>query len=364
MSEGPPRRRSRRSPQAKVRVRLRHWTDWLPLASLAIFLIAFGWVAITAFNWLSPAGGSVVVPQFIGLPMDRASAQADSIHVALHVLARKPDYHAAKDIVVGQLPAAGERVREGRSIDVIVSDGVPIVKAPNVSNMSLRDAKLTLENARLELGSVRESNNLDVPEGEVLDQHPEQFAPVTAGTKVDVTVAKGRPLTYTPSFIGLSIDFVKRVAKESHIALGDLRYQPIELGAKVKGTVISQDPPAGVLLLPKEKVALRLSGGAPPTPTPSPTPLPLETIAPEPSPSPSNALPSPLGQRTLRVSVVLPRSTSQQQIRVVLQDSTGSRTLYQQSTAGGITLTFTINVVGAGTIETYAGDTLLSATPL
>jgi len=62
--------------------------------------------------------------------------------------------------------------------------------------------------------------------------------------------------------------------------------------------------------------------------------------------------------------VVLPRSASQQQIRVLLQDSTGSRTLYQQSTAGGITLTFTINVVGAGTIETYAGDTLLSATPL
>lgn len=366
MSDGPPPPRRRPRPYQTAGAgtgsrRARHWIDYLPLVSLIIFLMAVGGALIALSAWLSPAGKPVTVPAFIGVPYDTAAAQADSAGLRLHVIARRPDFHAAKDLVVGQLPAAGEKVRSGRSIDLIVSAGIPMVKTPNLANLSLRDAQLALEDARLELGSVQPQSNGDVTAGQVLEQHPDPFVEVQAGTKVNVVVAKGRPLTYTPSFIGLSIEFAKQAAKDAHFQLAAARYLPITLGAKPKGIVVDQDPPPGQILLPKQRVALQVSGGAPPTPTPSPSPLPLQA---SPEPSPTEALPSPAGQRFLRVSVALPQSDKPQPVRVVLQDASGSRTLYSETTTGGITLSFDITVTGAATIETYVGDALISTTPL
>lgn len=363
---GPPRRRRPRAYGTGGGRRPRHWTDYLPITAAILFLLACAVVLVGIANWLAPAGAPVAVPRFIGMSLEHATAQADQAQLRLHIIARRPDYHARKDVIVGQLPEAGEHVRSGRSIDIIVSDGIPIVKTPNLSNMSLRDAQLSLENAHLELGEVQEQTNPDVIAGQVLEQHPDPFAGIQAGSKVNVVVGKGRALLYTPNFSGLSIDFVKQAAHEANIQLGDLRYLPIALGAKPKGTVVAQEPPPGQILNPKQKVALQISGGAPATPTPSPSPSespsPLETLAPE--ATPTIALPSPVAPRLMRVSVALPASATPQPVRVVLQDATGSRTLYNHTTAGGITLSFDVTVSGAATIETYASDRLISTTPL
>jgi hypothetical protein len=66
----------------------------------------------------------------------------------------------------------------------------------------------------------------------------------------------------------------------------------------------------------------------------------------------------------MRVSVALPRSDVAKLVRVVLQDATGSKTLFEQNTTGGITLTFDLTVVGDGTIETYVSGKLVTTTPL
>src|ERR1700694_4022762 len=260
----PPRRRRPRPYDTSPRP-ARNVFDYLPVISLLIFLLAVGGVMIAVSAWLSPAGDPVAVPGFMGMQFERASKEADRAHLRLHVIARRPDFHAAKDVVVGQLPAAGEKVRSGRTIDIILSAGTPMVKTPNLSNLSLRDAQLALENGRLELGSVQEQNNTDVIAGQVLEQHPGPFSEIKAGSKVNVVVAKGRPLLYTPSFLGLSIDFVKQAAKEARIELGQIRYLAITPGAKPKGVVVQQDPPPGLVLAPKQRVALQLSGGAPAT---------------------------------------------------------------------------------------------------
>src|ERR1700736_3126094 len=143
MSDDPRRPRRRRPrPQDAPRRPPRHVIDYLPLAALASFLVAVAVVAIMAFIWLAPAGKPVSVPSFMGMTFDRANAQASSAHLGLRVVARRTDFRAPKNSVIGQLPSAGEKVREGRVFDVILSDGVPMVTVPNLSNLSLRDAKL------------------------------------------------------------------------------------------------------------------------------------------------------------------------------------------------------------------------------
>ena len=66
----------------------------------------------------------------------------------------------------------------------------------------------------------------------------------------------------------------------------------------------------------------------------------------------------------MRVSVALPSSPTPAHIRVVLLDATGSRTLYDQRTTGGFTLSFDVTVTGAATIDTYVDDALVNSTAL
>lgn len=379
-SDGDSPRRRRRTEQAQIRGLAGVARSWSPIAnwttstyvlvaSVAVIVIAVGWALVAAYHWLAPAGEPVLVPEFVGRDLADAQASAANLGIGLHVIARRPDYHHAKDRILGQLPVAGQHVRQGRNIDVIVSDGLPIVRVPNLSNMNIRDARLTLENNRLVLGKTAEMKNEDAIAGTVLGQKPEPFQPVSAGTKVDIVVAKGRPAIYTPNFVGLSESFAKAAAKELSIPLNSPIPLPMMVGAKPKGVVEEQDPAAGQLLLPKQRLTLRVSGGAPPTPTPSPSAAP--SLPPGVSLPPSGAqisptpgLPSPAGRRALRVSVSLPFSATPKRVRVVLQDASGAKTLYDQKTSGGFALSFDVNVVGSGTIETYVGDTLANTTPL
>lgn len=317
---------------------------------------------------LSPASASVAVPSFVGTRYADAQAIAEKSHLSLHVVARKPDFHAPKDVVVGQLPAAGEHVREGRVIDVILSAGEPVARVPNVANMSVRDATVTLENAHLDVGSVTSHYDSGVPEATVLSQQPEALSQVPAGTKVDLVIAKGQPVAYAPNFVGMAIANAPAAAREANVKLAPPVPLPIAPSAPPKGIIVAQDPPAGQQIHPNETITLQVSGGALPTPIPSPTfPSPgasqagLEPSAggsqgPSPAPSPT--------VRGLRVSVALPESPQPARIRVVVVDATGSRTLFDQNTRGGSTISFDITVTGAATLQTYISDQLVNSTPL
>ncbi|HKW44699.1 MAG TPA: PASTA domain-containing protein [Candidatus Eremiobacteraceae bacterium] len=348
----------------------RPWYFYAFWSALAVSAIIVVWLIVTWNAFIAPAGAPVTVPALIGLQFQAAQNLAAKSRVSLHIVARRTDFKAPKDRILGQLPAAGEQVREGRSVDVIVSDGVPTVKVPNVGAMSLRDATVALENAHLFPGTIGSRLQNDVTAGTVLDQKPDAFASLPAGSHVDLVVARGRPQRYAPNFVGASAAFASAAAKDAGIALDKITELPIAVGAKPKGTVVAQDPSAGSPLLPNQRISLQLSGGAPPTPVPIATSSPFgpspsaSPSAASPRPSVSGVLPSPQGARGMRVSVALPGSQAPAHIRVVLLDATGSRTLYDQRTTGGFTLSFDVTVTGAATIDTYVDDALVNSTAL
>jgi eukaryotic-like serine/threonine-protein kinase len=337
-----------------------------------VVVIAIVCAAIAVTRWMAPAGSAVVVPDFIGMQLTDGLDAANAAGVRLHVVEHRLDYHAGKGEIVGQQPASGEQVREGRIVDIVVSDGAPSISVPNVSNMTVRDATVAIENAHLALGDVSTQYNDGVPEGTVLNQSPEPFTKVATGTKVDLSVARGRPVVYAPNFVGMGIDEAVSAAKASHIALAPSIELPLAPSAPPRGVVVAQDPASGEQLRTNQTIQLQVSGGPIPTPQPSSTPFapPSEassaeaSAAPSPSPTQTSLLPSPTAPRGMRVSVALPQSPTPVRIRVVLLDASGEKTLYDQQTRGGFTLSFDLTVTGAGTLETYVGDTLVNSTPL
>ena len=339
----------------------------------ALLAIVVAAIALVGLRVLEPAGSAVALPSFAGLPLDAARRQAAAIHVDLRVVAHHPDSHSAKDVVLGQFPAPGEHVREGRSVDVIVSDGPVVSTVPNLVGMSLRDARVALGNAHLDIGTVTEQRSNELTEGRILDQRPDAFSQVPEGRKVDVTVAQGRTETYTPNFVGLSLAFAQSAARSVGVSLAAPLYLPIAKNAKPKGTVVSQEPLPGQALASTDKIVLSVSGGPPPTPTPLPTlpPTPApQTEAPPSSPTaaPSaetNATPTAApAARSMRISVKLPSSSTPKRIRVVLVDAAGERDLYDDTTTGGFTLSFDVTVTGNGEVRTYVEGTLITSTQL
>jgi beta-lactam-binding protein with PASTA domain len=342
------------------------------IASLAILAVVVAVVLTIAYRILLPSGNPVPLPDFSNLPYETAQRLADSAHVGLRVVAHHSDERMAKGYIIGQFPAAGEHVREGRVVDVIVSDGPMVATVPDLTDMSVRDAQVALGNARLELGSVTVEKSQKVPQGRVMRQQPDAGSQVATTSKVDITVAKGKPVAYVPNFIGLSLTFSQSAAKQANVSLGPPMLMPITKGAKPKGTVVAQDPLPGQPLLSTDKVILQVSGGPPATPTPFPTVPPTETpqsatAAPE-SPTPaSGAASTPTAApvaRSLRIAVQLPASKTPKRERVALVDATGSRDLYDQMTAGGFTLSFDVTVTGAGTVQTYVDGALTTSTSL
>ncbi len=346
------------------------WQTYALWGALGVSLVVLLWFFIMLNGFFAPASASVTVPSLEGLTLSAAQTVAARAHLELHTISRRSDFRAPKDEILGQLPAAGEHVREGRSIDIIVSDGVPTVKVPSLSAMSQRDAIVALENAHLVAGDITTREQSDVTAGIVLDQKPDAFTELPAGSKVDLVVARGRPLKYAPNFVGYPASFAATAAKEAGIALDKVTILAIAPNAKPKGTIVAEDPPAGSQLLPNQRISLQVSGGAPPTPAPLPS-LPIDNTAngspppsPQPSPSPTGALPLPESSRAMRVSVALPASSAPARVRVVLLDAKGSRTLYDQDTTGGFTLSFDVTVTGAATIETFVNDALVNSTAL
>ncbi len=341
--------------------------------AIGVLALIVALVALTAYRMLVPSGNPVELPDFSHQQLDDAQRAAAAAHVSLRVIAHRPDDRVAKGEVVGQFPAAREHVREGRVVEVIVSDGPSSGEVPNLSNMSLRDAEVAIGNARFELGTVTTEHNTAVPAGRILSQHPDAFASAPSGSKVDVTVAAGRPESYVPNFVGLSLAFAQSAAKQAGISLALPIVLPIAKNAKPKDIVISQDPLPGQPLA-GQKIQLQVSGGPPATATPIPTVEPIATDTPSPASSPTPAATeqpaataSPTvapSARSLRVAVELPSSKTPKRVRVALVDATGSRDLYDQTTAGGFTLSFDVTVTGAGTIQTYVDGTLVTTTPL
>ncbi len=85
-------------------------------------------------------------------------------------------------------PAAGERVRRGSEVELVVSSGRERVEVPSVVGQDREDARGTLEGAGLRV-EIREQETADEEPGTVLAQDPAAGTRVRSGTAVRLTVA-------------------------------------------------------------------------------------------------------------------------------------------------------------------------------
>ena len=241
------------------------WGAWLVglalLAGLAAFLVWY-----TVYRDDNPKGRSTVVvtakatvPKVVGIRYQAAVFQLNEAKLASKLVRRaetKP-----RGIVIGQKPQAGAAVPQGTPVTLVVSNGPPSVKMPDVVGLAAADAVKALQARKLTV-TLEQVASQDAP-GTVVAQEPKAGKRAKPGTKVVLQVAKGAAPVSVPDVTGQSEQQATAALKQAGLTARVVQVP----SSQPKGTIAAQSPAAGQKVAKGSAVRLNVSSGATTTAT-------------------------------------------------------------------------------------------------
>ncbi len=309
--------------------------DWALALSFAFLVAVLVWFGHSVKAFFGPSSGEVPLPQFAGQTLDDANAVCARLQLTCTVIARRVSDRYPRDDVMGQEPDPGTRVREGREISFIVSNGVSIYPMPDLRYESLRNVNLTLSRLHLRLDSTRVVADNDVPAQHVVDQNPPPLTSVREGSSVSLTLSKGPPASVrVPNFVNMNVDDARDAASAAGVHLGQIVWTPFGIDGPPRGTVVRQSPAGGIGIDPFSLVSLQVSAG-----------------------------PREAGYlvRQVHVSVTVPPEDQVANVRMVVRDQTGTWNVYDGYAQGGQKLDLNVTAIGTAELDTYINNELLDS---
>ena len=173
----PPRRRRRRLVLLIVAV------------VLALALGAWGWM-FTRAN-----ANAVVVPLLVGLDLPSAQAVAEGMGLNLQEAGKDYSTNVPLGRVISQSPLPDEKAPAGATVEVMLSLGSSSFRVPDISEMTLAQARRQLEQAGLTAGKVTEEPSDTFPVGMVIGSDPPAGSDLPKGAAVTIIVSKAVPPT-------------------------------------------------------------------------------------------------------------------------------------------------------------------------
>jgi len=159
--------------------------------------------------------------------------------------------------IISADPAPGTKVKQGATINVIVSKGPEELEVPDVKGQSREQAQITLENAQFVVGKVTPVRSQE-PEGTVLATAPPAKSKLKKGGEVDLTVSQG-PLR-VPNLVGKSLTEATKLLTDAGLQVGNVEGRPDT--RTPKDTVLISNPGTGAAVTAGQKIDLVVSQGA------------------------------------------------------------------------------------------------------
>lgn len=129
----------------------------------------------------------VIVPDVTGLSLDRAKELIKKAGLQFEVIEEESETYE-KGKVIRQSPSAGDSIKKGEKVLLVVSSGPAFVSVPNLIGLD----SLSARNQLISLGLTVEVMDVEVFEesqiGKVVQQNPDPNTKVRKGTKVTIWV--------------------------------------------------------------------------------------------------------------------------------------------------------------------------------
>lgn len=149
----------------------------------------------------------------------------------------KEDASVEKGIIISSTPAAGTKVDKGTIVTLFVSKGDESAEMPNVVDVALEQAKSQLEGMGLKV-TVKNEYHDTIEENRVISSSPAAGETVKLGTKVTLTVSKGKQKTTVPYMIDKSYDEAVYELTNAGLNLGNVSYEDSD--SVEEGNVVRQ----------------------------------------------------------------------------------------------------------------------------
>ncbi|HPF70897.1 MAG TPA: PASTA domain-containing protein [Candidatus Krumholzibacteria bacterium] len=198
----------------------------------------------------------VAMPDLRGLSLAQAQQRLNMVNLELVVARQRAHPTIGEGLILDQLPAPDQRVRGGRTVQVITSSGPPAGALPRLAGLSLRQAEVTLQRENYRVGRVLRIRRAGVSEPVVAYQNPIAGVETFKGAVVDLVVAEPAPaeLLRMPDLVGSPLFQARQAAAEAGFVVGPVRYE--RTGRVAPNTVIAQEPAAGTRISKGDRLEL------------------------------------------------------------------------------------------------------------
>ena len=219
---------------------------------LAVALGIGGWWTLVG------PGSRVVVPSIVGGSFDEAVNVISPLGLTAVVVENRFDEEIPKSKIIESIPAGGGKVDAGGTVKLIVSKGPERYAVPMTTGLTPEAAQIALKKFPLEVGTVKEVFNSDIPKGFVISSSPVTGTSVKRDTKVDLLVSKGIEQIALASYLGKSGEQALNELTEAGFSV-EAGYAFNENVPEL--AVISQNPAGGTTANKGGKVTILISKG-------------------------------------------------------------------------------------------------------
>ncbi len=304
---------------------------YILLGSVVIFVIAFLWAFLSFGNFWSNA--TVTVPNVVGKQVSVARNILEDNHLRVSVSeVANSEVPAGK--VISQTPASGESVKENHPVHLVVSKGAGDLTVPDLSGLTVDQAKQRLKDMGLVLGKITTQEDSSKPDGVIISQSPSADGKINKGQLVDVVVNKLSPKKVTvPSLIGMTLKDARDALSSLEISLASINGSTDE-----SSIVTDQSVAAGKDIEQGGSIVLTTKASK----------------ASEEKKSESS------GNRTRgTVDVTVPAGSNHQEVKIVVKDDEGSTVVYDDVNRAGDRIVRKVSGVGDVRIKVYLNGALV-----
>ena len=158
-----------------------------PLGKILALVAAAVVAIIIVASIMTPT--QVSVPDLSGSALADATTKLESLHLTVGQKTLREDSTKDPNIVLSQSPSPNTRVKAGSTVDLVLSRA-SVVEVPPVVGEMLDDARRTLTDRQLLVGSIERQPKAGVARDTVLHEFPSAGEKVKGGSKVDLMVSE------------------------------------------------------------------------------------------------------------------------------------------------------------------------------
>jgi len=298
-------------------------------ACYAVYAVLFGILAGAGFDIamriITRTSRAVVTPDVTGLNIaDAMDMLQDKGMEAYKEKESAADETIPAGSVVRQNPPPGSVVRVGRKVRLTLSEGGNLIYVPDICGKSMPEAEILLTRSLLSVGNVTGIYSDDAPIDRIITQEPLPGQIVKPSAMVDIALSKG-----PASLMGFLVMpyFVGKSSSDAAAYLHEMGFDVAETEEVINnniipGTILKQEPAPGDMLSNDSYIKFFISQ------------LSREENV----------------KRTAYVYWEVPQDIKEREVKIIVRDAVGRRTVYEKMEQPGNKISFEIEVIG----EAYA----------